>query len=165
LHVAPLQASTRFYPCFTLPTARSPGFGSDPSDLWHVNTTPLVNCGYLGFPSGAQRMLVTLATRINSLARYSKRTVELRRALPHYRYQVSESFHTLLRVLFSFPSLYWYAIGLILYLMLEVDASQIPVSYPRNGTQDTAKIHCTSLTGLSPSTALCSKRLQIVRLG
>ena len=32
VHVAALQASTRFYPRFTLPRNRSPGFGSHPSD-------------------------------------------------------------------------------------------------------------------------------------
>ena len=33
-----------------------------------------------------------------------------------------------------------FAIGLKLYLRLEVDASYIPIQYPVNSTQDTAKI-------------------------
>ena len=41
LYVAPLQASTRFYPHFTLLTVRSPGFGSYPCDLWHFHTNSL----------------------------------------------------------------------------------------------------------------------------
>lgn len=45
LHVAPLQASTKNELRFTLLTASSTGFQYDPCDLWHVNTTPLVNCG------------------------------------------------------------------------------------------------------------------------
>ena len=44
LHVEPLQASTRFYPRFTLPRASSSGFGSHPRDLWHFHTTPLASC-------------------------------------------------------------------------------------------------------------------------
>ena len=45
LHVAPLRASTKNKLRFTLPTASSTGFQSDSCDLWHVNTTSLVNCG------------------------------------------------------------------------------------------------------------------------
>ena len=33
-----------------------------------------------------------------------------------------------------------FAIGLKVYLRLEVDASYIPIQYPANSTQDTAKI-------------------------
>ena len=51
---------------------------------------------------------ITLATQINSLARYSKRTVEHLNALPIYGYQVSGSFRFLSQVLFNFPSLYWF---------------------------------------------------------
>ena len=45
LHVAPLQASTKNELRFTLLTASSTGFQSDPCDLWHVNTTSLASCG------------------------------------------------------------------------------------------------------------------------
>src|SRR3989338_240641 len=75
-----------------------------------------------------------LATEIHSLARYSKRTIELRRALSYYRYKVSGSFNSLLRVLFNVPSRYIFAIGLSEYLGLEVDASRIHVQYPVNVT-------------------------------
>ena len=34
-----------------------------------------------------------------------------------------------------------------MYLMLEVNASQIPVSYPRNSTQDTLTSLCIPLRG------------------
>ena len=83
---------------------------------------------------------IILATQVNSLARYSKRTVQLLRAVPHYSYQVSGSFNFRLRVLFNIPSWYYFAIGLKLYLRLEVDASYIPIQYPMNSTQDTAQI-------------------------
>ncbi len=69
---------------------------------------------------------IILATIINSLARYSKRTLQLRKAVAFYAYQVSGSLHSLLRVLCNVPSRYSFAIGLSEYLGLEVDASQIP---------------------------------------
>ena len=44
--VAPLRASTRSYPRFTLPRRSSTGFGSYPSDLRHFHTSALIACGY-----------------------------------------------------------------------------------------------------------------------
>ena len=105
LPVEPLQASTKFYLRFTLLRVRSPSFGSHPSDSRHFHTSLLASCKYVAFALGAL-LKITLATQIYSLARYSKRTVQLFRAVPHYSYQVSESFNFLLRVLFNFPSLY-----------------------------------------------------------
>ena len=75
---------------------------------------------------------------MHSLARYSKRTTQLRKAVPLYTYKVSGSFNSLSRVLFNFPSRYSYAIGLETYLGLEVDASLLPAPFPRNSTQDTS---------------------------
>lgn len=45
---------------------------------------------------------------------------------------------SLLGVLFSFRSPYYYAIGLKTYLALEVGDSQIPARIPTHGTQDKA---------------------------
>ena len=133
MHGEPLQASTRFYPHFTLPWVRSSGFGSYPSDSRQVNTSPLIACGLVGFPTGSP-FQVTLATQIHSLARYSKRTTEPRRALSLYRYEASGAFDSLVRVLFNIPSRYSYAIGLQTYLRLGVDASRLPTQYPMRGT-------------------------------
>jgi len=44
---------------------------------------------------------IILATQIYSLARFSKRTIELQRALSFHSYQVSGSFNSLLKVLFN----------------------------------------------------------------
>ena len=112
LLVEPLQASTRFYSDFTLPRVRSYGFGSYPSDSMALSYHSPHCLRDIGFPMGALRKKITLATQIHSLARYSKRTLQLLRAVTSYNYLVSESFHSLLRVLFNFPSLYLYAIGL-----------------------------------------------------
>ena len=46
-------------------------------------------------------------------------------------------FHTPTGVLFSFPSRYFYTIGLETYLELGVDASQIQTRYPTDPTQHT----------------------------
>src|SRR5665647_1805986 len=62
-------------------------------------------------------------------------------------------------VLFSFRSPYEYAIGLKLYLVLEVDDSQIPARIPTHGTQDSNPGRLIALTGLSPSMACLSRQL------
>ena len=85
LHVEPLQASTQFYPCFTLPRVRSSGFGLYPSDFRHFHTLALTCCGLIAFALVAH-IRVNLATQINSLARYSKRTIQLLRAVSSYNY-------------------------------------------------------------------------------
>lgn len=76
-------------------------------------------------------------------------------------------FHTPTGVLFSFPSRYFYAIGLKMYLELGVDASQIQTRYPTDPTQEKnkkikfsyfrkmqKKLIIKIFTGLSPSTVL-----------
>lgn len=52
LSVEPRRASTISYYGFTLPRARSTGFGSGRCDFWHFHTTLLVNCELVGFPAG-----------------------------------------------------------------------------------------------------------------
>ena len=108
----------------------------------------LVNCGLIAFAMGAPCKRITLATHINSLARYSKRTIQHRNAVSHYNHLVSESFNSLLGVLFNFPSLYSYAIGLDEYLGLDVNVTHIPARYPTNSTLDPVKSFEISLTGL-----------------
>ena len=50
-----------------------------------------------------------------------------------------------------------FAIGLKLYLRLEVDASYIPTQYPVNSNQDTAKIFLVTPTWLSHFRAYLSR--------
>ena len=52
-----------------------------------------------------------------------------------------------------------FAIGLKLYLRLEIDASKIPIQYPVNSTQDTAKIFSVIPKWLSHSRACLSRQL------
>ena len=85
LSAAPLRASTKYYFRFTLLRSRSTGFGYGPCDCRHFHTSPLVNCGLIAFAM-EHPYRVLLATRTNSRARYSKRTmhVPLRRATNLY---------------------------------------------------------------------------------
>ena len=98
---------------------------------------------------------------MHSPARYSKRTVHTLMRVPIYNYQISSSFNSRSRVLFSFPSRYCYSIGLDLYLGLEVDVPQIHAPFPRYTNQELVKVLNASLTGLSPSKASHSREFQI----
>lgn len=107
LYVEPLRPSTQFYSRFSLPRNRSNSFGSQESDFRHFHTSPLITCGHIAFASHAPLQLM-LATLLHSLARYSKRTLQHHfSAAAHYNCLVSESFHTLLWVLFNVPSRYY----------------------------------------------------------
>jgi hypothetical protein len=117
----------------------------------------------LAFALGSP-LRITLATKIHSLARYSKRTLQHLNAVTYDNCEISSSFDSLSRVLFNITSRYWYAIGLKTYLVLEVNASLFPASYPRDSTQDTALIFSISPTGLSPYIVLHSSRVWIIEL-
>ena len=81
-----------------------------------------------------------------------------------YNHLVSSSFNPPPGALFSFPSPYWCTIGLGMYLVLEVDASQIPKPKSRPGTQEHRPNSCQfAPTGLSPSTTSLSRLLRLHR--
>ena len=165
MHGELLQASTRFYPRFTLPRVRSRGFGSYAGDSWRFHTTPLVNCG----------LLVSL------------RLPDFRRlALPHTytpwhviqngrctteaaHLSITKRFHalwTLCEEYFSaFPHGTSFAIGLATYLGLEVVVPQLHTPFPRRAIQDTSTPALPPSTGLSPSLALRSSRLCLEKDG
>ena len=91
---------------------------------------------------------LSLAIDQNSLARYSKRTIRhwsvLRRlpfhAVSEYRHLVSRTFDLPSRVLFSFHSRYYCAIGLETYLGLEISVPRIHARYPTRATLDTQNL-------------------------
>lgn len=82
---------------------------------------------------------------------------------------ITRRFHALLTLreeFFSaFPRGTGFAIGLKTYLGLEVVAPQFHTPYPRRANQDTTTSSLPSITGLSPSTALRSRRLDFGRGG
>ena len=131
-------------------------------------------CEHIGFPT---------TTKLNSLASPQQRTpwpvfqdgrcntspilsyynvttdsfedIHSLRATSGHHYLVSGTFHPPIGVLFSFPSRYFYSIGLETYLELGVDASHY--SYPiSNGyySRTIQKLQKDISTGLSPSTVL-----------
>ena len=75
------------------------------------HTTPLAEAAGLLF---SLRLLfwINLAIKKNSPAHFSKRMIQLLKAVSYYNLLFSGSFDSRLRVLFSFPSRYLYAIGL-----------------------------------------------------
>jgi hypothetical protein len=85
---------------FSLLTSRSSGSGSYPSDSRPFR---------LAF---AEATKFNLATLINSLDHFSKRTLQLREAVTIMSLLNFKSFNPRLRVLFSFPSRYLFTIGL-----------------------------------------------------
>ena len=74
------------------------------------------------FRCGCSFVRIILATEMHFLARYSKRTAQLLRAVPNYGYQVSGSFHSLVGGSFQRSLTVLYAISLKTYLGLEVDS-------------------------------------------
>jgi hypothetical protein len=123
------------------------------------------------FRSGSP-CVASLAIGPHSLARSSKRTTGHRHhssynslaaasfgveVLSCPRRSIAIRFQALLtslfRVLFSFRSLYYCAIGLEICLALEEGVPQIPARYPTHGTQGLATSSLVSHTGLSPSLA------------
>ena len=57
-----------------------------------------------------------------------------------------------------------FAIGLKLYLRLEVNASYIPIQYPVNSIQDTTKIFLVFPTWLSHFEACLSRQLWVPKI-
>ena len=133
----PVRASSWFYPAFTLAKARSHGFASAARDYGALFR--------LAFATASVLNTLTLPRTSNSLAHYAKGT----RSLPDHpkaagllppfvsiRFQVY--FTPLYRVLFTFPSRYWYTIGHKRVFSLTGWFRQIPTEFPLlRGTQGT----------------------------
>ena len=67
------RTSTSLSRSFILPRARSSGFGSLSRDCPHFHTMRLVTCAHIAFAAASLKE-ISLATRKNSLPRFSKRT-------------------------------------------------------------------------------------------
>ena len=157
----PVRSSTSLSRGFNLPRHRSTGFGYPTNDSRRAHLVPraLRRCEPL-VSLRLRSFELSLAIDQNSLARYSKRTIRhwsalrLRpfHAVSEYGCLVSRSFDLPSRVLFSFHSRYYCAIGLETYLELEMNVSQLRTRYPTRVTLDTRHSSFRLvLTGLSPS--------------
>ena len=115
---------------------------------------------HIGFPSGAAQS-ITLATEVHSLARYSKRTLQLHKAAACYPYWISGLFTACYGYFSTFPHGTSTLSVYDGYLGLGVDGPQLPARYPTNRTQDTSTPCVSSFTGLSPSMIYLSRQVQI----
>ena len=105
----------------------------------------------------APHFLLNLAGARNSLAHSSIGTPSLAlRLLVDIRFQVL--FHSAPAVLFTFPSRYWFAIGLSGVFSLTGWSRQIHAEFlVFRATQDTTMLRLASNTGLSPSLVSLSR--------
>ena len=132
------------------------------------------------FPYAFPDTRVRLATRIHSLARFSKRTTEHRlassptaesppgRSSMRLSCPVAQSptefkpcCTSLLGVLFSVRSRYLFAIGFEVCLVLAVDAGHVHEGYPTPDTLELTHTVLTDVTGFSPCLTLRSRRLHV----
>src|SRR3970040_321014 len=70
------RTSSRLSTAFILLRARSSGFGSLSCDCPHFHTVRLVACAHIAFAAASYKV-ISLATRKDSLPRFSKRTTGL----------------------------------------------------------------------------------------
>ena len=158
---------------------RSSGFGSCPCGSPPLKTAALVvRLRPCRFPCAFPDDRVRLAKQAHSLARFSKRTTELRlpvsstnssrcgrlsqdlvspvaRSPPDFKPYCNPR----LRVLFSVRSRYLFTIGLGEYLALAVDACHVREGFPTPATPELTHSVLVSRTGLSPCITPCSKGL------
>ena len=111
------------------------------------------------FPFGCGVKHLTLATQTNSLARYSKRTIQLLRAVSLYTHETSGSLNSLLRVLFNVPSRY--IIRYRTQAVFKVGSWCLPNSDPISDESYSRYFHFDHqlVTGLSPCIVAYSKAI------
>ena len=107
---ATVRPFTTCYSSFSLPMVRSPGFGSNPADLY-----ALFRLAFTMAPS-IDLTLPTKLTRWIVLQKARRHRINLLRLLVGTKFQ--DLFHSPPGVLFTFPSLYLFTIDRILYLAL-----------------------------------------------
>ena len=148
-----VRASITCYRDFTLAKCRSPGFASA-----HADSTP---------SSGSLSLRMRASSRLSSPAKATRRLI-MQKARRHALKARSDRlrahgfriyFNLLGGVLFTFPSRYWYAIGLAGVFSLAGWSRRIQAGlHVSRPTQDAARGTKASATGLSPSAAPLSRR-------
>ena len=146
-----VRPSTGSYPRFSLPMDSSPGFASAACDSYAILKARF-HCGSvqtLTSPHTATRWLILQKAR-----RHPARGLRL---LVGARFQVL--FHSPLGVLFTFPSRYWFAIGLSGVFSLTGWSRQIHAEFlVLRATQDTTMLRQHTNTQLSCSTVFLSRK-------
>ena len=141
----PVRSSSWFYPTFNLLKGRSLGFASAPT-----NYRALLR---LAFATATCIFTLNLASKLQLVGSLCKRhavtAFRQLRPLVSARFQVY--FTPLLTVLFTFPSQYWFTIGLSVVFSLAGWCRLIQTGFLRSRlTQDTATVVIVTSTGLSP---------------
>ena len=153
--------------------------GRDPVTPRKKSTPPLVSCGLVAFATASHVWLASppsptpwpvlqnVRQDIGSPASYTTLTgvsfggeflsCPCRSITTRFQALLTSLFG----VLFSFRSLYYYAIGLEMFLALGERVPRFPARFPTHGTQDAGKAGSVTATGLSPSTALRSRRVSL----
>ena len=99
---------------------------------------------------------------MHSLARYSKRTAHTRRRVPIYNQQISSSFYSRSRVLFSVPSRYYMLSDSTCIQGWRLMSPKLAHQFQDALLKNSLKSFLISLTGLSPSKAFHSRKLQVM---
>ena len=137
-----VRSSTTSYGSFNLDMDRSPGFGSMISD-----STVLLTLAFASAPDLKSLTLPLIITRRTVLQKVRRRTFVLRQ-LVNTGFQVL--FHSPPGVLFTFPSRYWFTIGLLGVFSLTEWSPLIPTRFlVSRGTLDPALLLSISDTRLS----------------
>ena len=145
-----VRTSIWCYPDFILAKGRSLGFASAAADL-----TPCSDSLSLRLRDSCPLTLPKTATRRFIMQKARRHTYVLR-PLVGARFQVY--FTLLFEVLFTFPSRYWFTIGLSGVFSLTGWSRQIHTGFlVSRATQDTTTLRLASHTGLSPSVVILSR--------
>ena len=146
-----VRPSTESYLCFSLPMDRSPGFASTTYDY---DAILKARFHYGSFQNLTSPHIVTRWLILQKARRHAARALRL---LVGIRFQVL--FHSPLGVLFTFPSRYWFAIGLSGVFSLTGWSRQIHAEFlVLRATQDTTMLRQHTNTQLSCSTVFLSRK-------
>ena len=137
-----VRSSKTFYGSFNLDMDRSPGFGSMISD-----SNVLLTLAFASAPDLKSLTLPLIITRRTVLQKVRRRTFVLRQLV---NTGVQVLFHSPPGVLFTFPSQYWFTIGLLVVFSLTEWSPLIPTRFlVSRGTLDPALLLSISDTRLS----------------
>ena len=146
-----VRSSSQCYLTFNLTKGRSLGFASTPSD-----STPCSDSLSLRLHISRCLTLPEKVTRRFIMQKARRHCLSSSDRLQAHGFR--DYFTLLFEVLFTFPSQYWFAIGLSGVFSLTGWSRQIHARFlVSRATQDTTTLHLASNTGLSPSMVPFSK--------
>lgn len=146
-----VRSSSWCYPAFNLAKGRSLGFASATADY-----TPCSDSLSLRIRVSSHLTLPAKATRRFIMQKARRHCLSSSDRLQAHGFR--DYFTLLFEVLFTFPSQYWFAIGLSGVFSLTGWSRQIHARFlVSRATQDTTTLNLTSYTGLSPSMVQLSR--------